>query len=299
MNRDTIGILGLGRMGGAICRRLLQAGVEVVAYNRTASRAAPFIGEGFRLVSSPKDVAERAELCLVAVTGPEDVREVVLGPVGLTAADVEGCIILDLSTIDPRSSSAISQEAARRGFRMLDAPMSGSVHAVETGTLGLMVGGDVESLEYVRVRLQAFASTIDHFGPNGSGCSAKLALNLLLAAMVQALGEAFSLLQAEAVAPDRFLKAVASSGLASPAYARAGERALTGDLNARFRLTDLCKDVTLLTNHAEGLGLNLPLARTLRGRLTAADDQYGYGDYASLITAQLDHAGQAPWRGAR
>lgn len=289
---NAVGVVGLGRMGGAIAHRLLDAAIPVVGYNRTASRAASLVGRGLELLPSPADVATRADLCLVVVTGPEDVHEVVLGSRGLTAASAPERVILDLSTIDPRSSISIADEAARRGFRMLDAPMTGSVHAATTGTLGLMVGGSRDTLDAVRPRLQAFASSIEHFGPNGAGCSAKLALNLLLAAMVQALGEAFSLLRAEGLAADRFLAAVANSGLASPAYARAGERALSGDLAARFRLADLRKDVTLLVGHAEALGLDLPVAQTLRDRLAGIGRDYDDADYAALIAAQLDRLRQ-------
>jgi 3-hydroxyisobutyrate dehydrogenase-like beta-hydroxyacid dehydrogenase len=165
---------------------------------------------------------------------------------------------------------------------MLDAPMSGSLYDAERGTLGLLVGGDTCVLERFRTVLEN-VGRIYHFGPNGSGCSAKLALNLLLSAMTQSLAESLHLLEKMGLSRELFLSAIATSGLASPLFERVGARALAEDFRPRFSLRDLGKDLSLLQRLSQQAGVDLPLAHLLTQIVTRRAEELGDQDYSALI----------------
>jgi 3-hydroxyisobutyrate dehydrogenase-like beta-hydroxyacid dehydrogenase len=279
---NPVGFIGLGRMGSAIACRMQRLGFPVLAYNRTPGRQSQLEQLGGTIADSPAAVADRAGLILTVVTGPEDVEQVLLGPAGVCSSGRTGLVVADLSTIDPHSSRAIAERLRRLGIEMLDAPMSGSLHDAERGTLGLLVGGDACVLEQCRLVLEN-VGRIYHFGPNGSGCSAKLALNLLLSAMTQSLAESFHLLEKLGLSRELFVSAVATSGLASPLFERAGARALAEDFQPRFSLRHLGKDLTLLQGLSRKAGVDLPLARLLTQIVTRRADELGDQDYSALI----------------
>lgn len=282
-----VGFIGLGRMGSRVARRLCICGIPVVAFNRTPGRGAEIEHLGGTLVGSPAEVGNATRLIFTAVTGPVDVREVLLGPLGVRRSEGKDRIVVDLSTIDPTSSLEIAKELRRYGIEMLDAPMSGSVYDAERGTLGFLVGGQANVLDQVRPIMEHIG-TVYHFGPNGTGCIAKLSLNLLLASMVQSLGEAFALLGVFGVSRELILSAVATSGLSSPLFERVGTRVLAGDFEPRFILRDLWKDLSLLNRVSEEAGLDLRVARLLQRIVSGAQPQFLDMDYSALLAAEAE-----------
>jgi 3-hydroxyisobutyrate dehydrogenase-like beta-hydroxyacid dehydrogenase len=272
-------------MGSRIGRRLLERNNRLVCFNRSPGPAESLQARGAVVADSPAAVAAQSDVVLLALGGPSDVAAVV-------GSIIEGAqrpggrvsqVVVDLTTIDPPSSIALAKRLRTAGVEMLDAPMTGSVHAAERGTLGLMVGGPRQTLVAVAPALTSFADRIFHFGPNGSGCAAKLALNLLVAAMAQGLAESFRYLDARAVSPRLFADAISASGLSSPLYSRLAGRALGDDLRCRFAVKHLAKDLALLTAEADSFGLAARLSRELCAIVRSAADQLGELDYAALI----------------
>jgi len=294
-SRVQVGIVGLGRMGMTIAKRLCSLGVPVRGWNRTLHRGRELTGAGGVLVDSPADVAASVDLLLCAVSGPRDVEEVLLGPNGVYQSARPGLTVVDLSTIDPQTSSAVAAALARNGIAMLDAPLSGSVHDAERGTLGLLVGGDPAVLARVQPTLQHVGCHVYYFGSNGAGCAAKLALNLLLGAMIESLAEALAYLQANQLPTARFLEAVSTSGLSSPMFERTGKRALARDFAPRFALRHLHKDLSILAAQAERFSGEPRLASILVELVSRDVDVLGDSDYSVLIAArrpeEVNHAG--------
>ncbi|MCI0387807.1 MAG: NAD(P)-dependent oxidoreductase [Acidobacteria bacterium] len=274
-------------MGSRIARRLCICGIPVVAFNRTQGRGKELENFGATFVDSPMEVGLAARIIFTAVTGPDDVREVLIGPLGVCRSQSKDLIVIDLSTIDPTSSFEIAQKLSKSGIKMLDAPMSGSVHDAERGTLGFLVGGKANVIDQVRPIMDQIG-TVYHFGPNGNGCIAKLSLNLLLASMVQSLGEAFALLDVFGISRELILSAVATSGLSSPLFERVGTRVLAGDFEPRFVLRDLQKDLSLLNKVSMEAGLDLRVAGLLRQIVSKAKPQFLDQDYSALMAAETE-----------
>jgi 3-hydroxyisobutyrate dehydrogenase-like beta-hydroxyacid dehydrogenase len=281
-----IGVIGLGRMGMRIAHRLSMQGMQVIGFNRNRAKAEEFKTFGGMPCTSPMEVAHNADVVITAVTGPLDVWDVVLGSSGLIQARNQRLIVIDVSTIDPKTSRDIAQHVLSSGMHMLDAPMSGSTHAAENGTLGFLVGGHAQVLECARPVLESLGH-IYYFGGNGNGCTAKLALNLLLATMVQSLGEAFKLLEACGIDISLFSRALSKSGLSSPLFERLGSRVLEKDFAPRFNVNDLKKDVFLLDDVATQHGLDLGLAQYMKSILLEIDVSELAADYSKLVLMEM------------
>src|SRR5262245_5646537 len=284
---QRVGFIGLGRMGSRIARRLCSRGIPVVGFNRTPHRDTEIENLGATFVGSPAEVGLSARIIFTAVTGPGDVREVLLGSHGVATSQCDQRIVIDLTTIDPASSREIAEELRKFRIEMLDSPMSGSVVDAERGTLGLLVGGQENVLDRVRT-IMAHIGNVYHIGPSGCGCIAKLSLNLILAAMVQSLGEAFVLSDSLGVSRESILSAVATSGLSSPLFERVGARVLAGDFEPRFILRDLKKDLSLLNMVSKKEGCDLRVAHLLRQIVSEVNPKFLDKDYSVLLAAEAE-----------
>ncbi len=176
MSPYRIGIIGVGNMGSRIAKRLLDAGEEIVGYDRYEARQA---ATGIRFASSPGSLVSDVDVVLLSLPDSQVVESVVLSEEGLVSHSHSGQIVVDLSTASPESSVRIHDELAARGVAFLDAGISGGAKAAEAGKLTLMVGGSAEALERVRPVLDHFSSEVFHMGSTGSGHVAKLLNNFL------------------------------------------------------------------------------------------------------------------------
>jgi 3-hydroxyisobutyrate dehydrogenase-like beta-hydroxyacid dehydrogenase len=285
----TVAIVGCGRMGSAMARALTRNGLELVLYNRTMARAEALAMEvGGRVVGSPAEAAAAAEVVITMLSDDAAVRATFLDPAGLAAGAHAGAVLVDMSTVEPATILAVSAAVRARGAGLLDAPVSGSVHLAEAGTLTVMVGGDAADLDRARPILERLARTIVHLGPLGSGAAMKLAVNTLIYAVNGGLSEA--LILAEAAGIDRTLAydVIAASAVGSPfiGYKRAAFLDPDGTPVA-FGLDLAAKDLRLIAALAERLGLEMPQADANRALVEAAATDGRGGNDFSMVAAEL------------
>lgn len=281
-----VAIIGTGIMGSALGHRLLDLGYPLDVFNRTGGKALPLEARGARVHPTPRRAAEDASIVLTAVTDAEALSAVLFGSDGIAATPAAGRLLIDVGTNDPVALSRHAAEAAAAGWRFVEAPMTGSVHDAQNGTLRFLVGAtdaDFVEAEPFLCRLGAAAL---HLGPVGRGSVAKLALNLLVGVMAKSLAEAVAVLNAARIDVAAFLTALDGSGLASPLYRRIGDRYLAGDFTARFSIANLQKDVHLLHRHATGAGLALPLCAALRDALEGIEEADRGRDYSRLLAVE-------------
>jgi 3-hydroxyisobutyrate dehydrogenase len=188
-----VGFIGLGAMGLPMCRNLLKAGFALTVWNRSRPAIDTLTGEGAAAGASSADVAGRSDVVVVCVPNSPQVVEVVTGPGGVLEGIAPGATIIDMSTIDPNVSQRVAAACAERGVRFLDAPVSGGTIGAVNGTLTIMVGGDAAVLEEVRPVLAAMGTNIFHVGDVGMGEVVKLCNNLIYAAQMVAVAEAFTM----------------------------------------------------------------------------------------------------------
>ena len=197
---DPIGFVGLGHMGGNMAARFLDAGYPVRGTARSRERAGWLVDRGLDWLDTPREVAEAASFVLTSLPDDDAVNAVAAGADGLLAGLGAGKVWADLSTVSPGVSRDLSARVAERGAEMLDAPVSGSVPQIESGTLTIMVGGGEEAYASVEPILRLLG-TPSRIGDNGQGLVLKLAINISLAVQMVAFSEGLLLAERDGIDP--------------------------------------------------------------------------------------------------
>jgi len=266
-----VGFVGLGAMGAGIVPRLLNAGHRVTGWNRSAEKAAPLLKAGMNWAGTPRAVAEQSEIVFSIVTDAPAVRAVALGKDGILSGLRANGIYLDMSTIAPDASRAISTEFAKAGRTMLDAPISGSPVTLAQGKASIMVGGDRAAFERAKPALLDIAARATYIGESGLAAQMKLAVNLLLMVEVIAFGEAIALAEKGGVEREIAVDAVLNSVAASPVLGYRGPFILEGKMPT-VPLADVNlqqKDMFLVLELARKLGTPAFLATAANEMMNA------------------------------
>lgn len=268
-----IGFVGLGIMGRGMARNILKAGFPLRVWNRTASRMDELAADGAGPASSPGDVAFHSDIIITCVSDTPDVEQVILGESGIIHGARPGSLVIDMSTISPQATQRIAVQLAERDIAMLDAPISGGSEGAARGTLSIMVGGEVEQFERALPVFQAMGKTITHVGPIGAGQTTKLVNQILVVGHALAMGEALLFAQAGGVDLRKALAAVAGGAAGSWMLSNRGPQILARDWRPGFTIDLQQKDVRLVLQEADRLGVPLPgtalihqLYRTLQTR---------------------------------
>jgi 3-hydroxyisobutyrate dehydrogenase len=283
----TVGVVGLGNMGGRIARRLVDGGEDVVGFDLDAARAA---GAGAQPAASLAALAGATDVVLLSLP---DSRAIEAAVDELEAHLRTGQVLVDLSTAAPASTVAIHERLAARGVAYVDAGISGGAAGAEAGTLTIMAGGDPEALDAVRPVLAHFAATVHHMGASGSGHVAKLLNNFLNAISLAATAEVMVAARKAGLDLRQLLEVVNTSSGVNFATLHRFPRIVEGDYLEGGLTSDLmAKDLMLYLDLVRELGvtsLNGPPCLAAF-HLAAA---LGYGDQISnrVVDALGDIAG--------
>lgn len=188
-----IGFVGLGIMGSRMAGTLARAGHALSVFDVDRAKMEALEAIGAVPGDSPRDVAGKSDLVFSSLPGPAAVKSVYLGPDGVLQGAKPGTILIDMSTVDPETTRAISQAAAARDLPYLDAPVSGGYREAESGSLVIIVGGERTAFEKAKEVLAALASAIHYAGPSGAGNIVKLVNNVMSMGNVLVAAEAFVL----------------------------------------------------------------------------------------------------------
>jgi 2-hydroxy-3-oxopropionate reductase len=283
--KTQIGFIGLGIMGAPMAANLVKAGFDVTGYNRSPGRVEQLVAGGGH---GAKDIAEAVrDAGVVATMVPDspDVQAVLAGEGGVFEHAPPGALIIDFSSIRPDVAAALASEATERGFRMLDAPVSGGEQGAIEGVLSIMVGGEAAAPVF-----DAVGKTIVHVGPSGSGQTVKAANQLMVAGHLELLAEAIVFLEAYGVDTEAALRVLGGGLAGSTVIQRKGASMLARDFTPGFRIALHDKDLGIVTAAAREAGVVIPLgavAAQLVSSLKAQGD--GGLDHSALLklVAQL------------
>jgi 3-hydroxyisobutyrate dehydrogenase len=263
-----VAVLGAGRMGGAMVGTLRRAGFPVRVWNRTPSRSREVAERsGAEVAATAIEAVDGVDVVISSLADDAAVLETYEGAAGVAAGLREGQIVLEMSTIAPRTVRRIEPSVVEHGATLLDAPVSGSVPAVEKGALTIMVGGSAPALDRARPVLDALASKVFHVGALGSGATVKLAVNALVHAIDVGLSEALVLAEKAGVDRSAAYDVFAGGAAAAPfvlykreAFEHPDDAPLT------FSLDLMAKDLDLILELADGVGA--PMEQAARNRET-------------------------------
>ncbi|MGB6232812.1 MAG: NAD(P)-dependent oxidoreductase, partial [Candidatus Acidiferrales bacterium] len=208
--KPRVGLIGLGLMGAPMGANLLKAGFPLTVWNRTAEKAQKLAAQGASVAKSPQDAASQADVLFTIVSDPPALEEVLWGNQGAFAGLKKGSVLIDSSTVSPALARRISKACSDQSVDFLDAPVTGGTWGAEKGELIFMIGGKKEVLDRVEPVLQAVGKRFFLLGPNGSGQTVKLAMNLILALEVEALAEGLELVTSSGVEPTKLIEVLQS-----------------------------------------------------------------------------------------
>jgi 3-hydroxyisobutyrate dehydrogenase-like beta-hydroxyacid dehydrogenase len=265
-----IGYIGLGAMGSRIAKRLLDAGHDVVGYNRTRAKADWLLSAGMRWGESPRVVAASTDIVFSMVTNTAALDAVTYGAEGILAGLGPGKVYCDMSTVSPERSRAIAGDVAALGARMLDVPVSGSVITLEQGRLSLMVGGEREVFERVRPILQDIGPKVTYVGENGQAVLMKIGVNLNLQVQFMGFCEGLFLAEKGGIPRETAMEVLLSSVIASPSLQYRAPFILNMPTEAWFNVNMMQKDMLLALEQGRELDVPLPTVAVANEFLTAA-----------------------------
>ena len=271
----TIGVVGLGAMGGRIAGRLLAQGNAVRGTNRTRAKADALIAQGLVWCHNPRTTAQSSDIVISMVTDGDALDTVTQGLDGILAGLAPGSIYLDMSTVSPHTSRTLAEQVTSRGAAMLSAPVSGSVQAVEEGTLTIIVGGQADAFERVKPILRQLGSTMTFVGDTDHALLLKLAINISLAVQMLAFSEGLLLAEQGGVDRSVALQVMTHSAVGSPMLqARA---ALLRELpdSAWFDVAMMQKDLRLALDYGRDQGLPMP-STTVADQILSTAREAGY-----------------------
>jgi 3-hydroxyisobutyrate dehydrogenase-like beta-hydroxyacid dehydrogenase len=279
----SIGFVGLGKMGGNMAARFLAAGYTVYGEERHREHADELVHDGLQWRDTPREVAEAANIVFTSVPDDGVLELVASGPDGILAGLAAEKIWVDMSTVSPRASRGMAERVHAVGATMLDAPVSGSVPQVQSGTLMIMVGGDEAAYTRVEPLLRELG-TPRHIGENGQGLLIKLAINISLAAQMLAFSEGVLLAERGGLSRELAVEVMSESPIGSPLLR--GRAPLLLDLpeDAWFDVELAHKDIRLALETGRSDGVPLPSAALADELFTKASELgYGHRDVAALF----------------
>jgi 3-hydroxyisobutyrate dehydrogenase-like beta-hydroxyacid dehydrogenase len=296
-----VGLAGLGRMGSAFARRLLDAGYELAVYNRTPQRADEFVERGATPVAAPIELWGETEVVICMLADPQALEAVTLGEGGLLSRSApdqaaaprsSNAVLIDMSTVSVESSRRVGVVAAERGVAYVRAPVSGNPAVVAAGNLSIMVSGDRDTCERVEEVLKAIGPSLSYVGEGEQARVLKLALSLMVAGTAQLMAEALVLGEANGLDRATMLEVMGRSAVGSPFVKYKTPPLLEDDYATTFSTTLMHKDLELVLDVAKGAGVPLPVTAGLQQLLQACmSTGMGDIDFMALLPRLRREAG--------
>ena len=256
--KNKLGFIGVGYMGQPIARRLLESGFKLTAYDQDRSKAEQLIRYGGAVAESVAELSSSCSVVLSCLPTDEAVLNIYRGPDGAFANAHRGSLVIDMSTVYPETSQALSQLGSERGVEVLDVTISGSTPAAEQGQLTLFGGGEQRCFDAAESIFRAIARKWFYLGPSGSGATMKLVVNSLLGIGMQAIAEAVALGEKAGLDRNRLLDVLSQTAVVAPAHVGKLQRAMIGDYSPQFPLRLMNKDFGLILNLAAAVGARMP-----------------------------------------
>ena len=269
---ENIGYIGLGIMGGAMAKNLLNAGYKLRVHTRTKAKAEEHLARGAVWCESPAEVAAGCDVVFVCVTDTPDVEKVLLDEKGVRDTARAGTICVDMSTISPSATAKMAAELAKKQITLLDAPVSGGEVGAVEAKLSIMVGGDKAALEKVRPVLEKLGRTITYCGASGSGQKTKLVNQAMVVHTVMSMAEGLALAEKAGLDLETTYSATSAGAAGSHSLKILGAKVIAGDFKPAFMVDLQQKDLRLVLELAEEVKQPLPgvaLIKQLLGVLQA------------------------------
>jgi 3-hydroxyisobutyrate dehydrogenase-like beta-hydroxyacid dehydrogenase len=277
-----LGFIGLGAMGAPMARNLLEAGHELAVWNRSPERVDPLVEAGARRAESPADAASGTRAIILMVTNAEATQEVLFGDKGVVHGLPAGAAVITMGTISAAATTRIAETLGDLGYRMLDAPVSGSTPVAAAGELNIMVGADEQTFEEFEPVLATMGEKISHLGEVGSGARMKLINNLILGANMAVLSEGLALGEAAGIPVEKQLEVILAGGAASGVAQRRSGNLISGSYEPQFKLSHELKDLYYALELGRDLEDPLPITAVVSQIYNAGMREHSEDDLSAV-----------------
>jgi 3-hydroxyisobutyrate dehydrogenase len=276
-----VGFIGLGIMGYPMAGHLkTRGGHEVTVYNRTAAKAEKWVSQfGGASAPTPREAAEGAEFVFACVGADDDLRQVTIGRDGAFEAMRQEAIFVDNTTASADVARELSAAAKAQGIAFLDAPVSGGQAGAENGALTVMVGGDEDAFRRAELVIRCYAKAVRLMGPAGAGQLTKMANQICIAGLVQALAEGIHFARKAGLDPEAVIEAISKGAAQSWQMENRHKTMSAGKFDFGFPVDWMRKDLGMCIAEARRNGATLPV--------TALVDQF-YSDVQSMGGGRWD-----------
>ena len=255
-----ISFIGLGIMGKPMAKNLIKAGYSLQVYDIVKSAVDEVAAAGAKGCSSIKEAVEGCDYIITMLPNSPHVTSVALGEGGIADHAKKGALLIDMSSIAPSASKEIYDELAKKGIRMIDAPVSGGEPKAIDGTLAIMVGGNEKDFEEAKEFFDVMGSSAVLVGPIGSGNTCKLTNQIIVALNIAAVSEGLMLAKRAGADPEKVFNAIRGGLAGSTVMEAKAPMMLDGNFKPGFKIDLHIKD---LTNALDtGLNTNTPLPLT-------------------------------------
>ncbi len=279
-----IGFIGLGIMGKPMSKNLVKAGHELVVCDFNKDAVAELVEMGAKQAANGAEVAKECDVIITMLPNSPHVRSVALGENGIADGAHEGSVLIDMSSIDPTESKKIGEELAKKGIKMLDAPVSGGEPKAIDGTLSVMVGGKKDLFDKYYDMLMVMAGSVVYVGELGSGNVAKLANQIVVAVNIAAVGEALAFAKKAGTDPELVYQAIRGGLAGSTVMDAKAPMMLSRNFKPGFRIELHIKDLNNALNAAHAISAPVPLTGQLMEMMQALKaDGYEKDDHSSLV----------------
>jgi 3-hydroxyisobutyrate dehydrogenase-like beta-hydroxyacid dehydrogenase len=286
---DLLGFVGVGRMGGPMAHRLLDAGYRLCVYDVSDEATAPLVARGAELAASPAEVASIADTVFMSLPTPDVVREVALGGNGGLINGSKVRTVIDLSTTGPGVATEVAGKLAERKIDWVDSPVSGGVTGAKAGTLAVMVSCPKPAYQKLEPVLKVFGKLFHAGEKPGLAQTAKLANNLLAATAMVATSEAMAMGVKAGLDAKVLIDIInASSGRNSASQDKFPRAILPRTFDFGFATGLSYKDVRLCVEEAEAMGVPMVVGGAVREMLAVTRARFGAGSDFTHIAKVLE-----------
>ena len=269
--------IGVGIMGKSMVRNLRKAGYRLHIYARNRAKVEDVIREGALFYDTIAACVQGCQAVVTMVDFPQDVEEVYFQPGNILDRAEPGAYLIDMTTTSPTLAQRLYAEGTARGFRVLDAPVTGGDTGARDGTLSILVGGDEADYAACLPLFRAMGTNINRQGPAGCGQHAKLANQIMIAGTLSGICEALTYARAQGLDLERLIASLATGAAGSKQLDAFGEKIIAGDYAPGFFLKHFVKDMGLALSEAQAKGLSLEVLDQALGNYRQLEDQ-GFGD---------------------
>lgn len=272
-----IGFIGVGIMGKSMVRNLMKKGFELHIYARKRKKVEDVIKEGAIFHETIGECVSDVDAVITIVGYPKDVEEVYLAPGNIFDSAKAGTYLIDMTTSSPSLAKKLHEEGRKKGFHVLDAPVTGGDFGARAGTLSILAGGLEEDFEACRSVFSAMGTNINYLGKAGNGQHAKLTNQIILSGTLSGICEAFSYAKVQGLDLEKVFNALKTGAARSTQLEQLGPKMIHRDYAPGFFLKHFNKDMRLAVKEADDVDLNLEVLKQTLKNCSELEAE-GFGD---------------------